>query len=95
MPVDESVIKRVTKEALSEMNLQGCNEPLVNGVPVLGDTIVPTWEVLFSCDNPANENDRLKAKFHIETPSEKSESKIKEEISSELRKQLGGAAGLV
>lgn len=95
MPADEKIIKRLIQEVLSEMNRQDCNVPIVkenqtfqemNGV----SSVVPTWDVVFSCDNPADRNDRHKAKFSIETPPEKSEDEIKAEISSALERQLGG-----
>lgn len=94
MPTDEKTIKRIIQEVLSEMDRQDCNTPVVtesqtfqelNGI----SSVVPAWEVVFSCDNPADRNDRHKAKFSIEMPSERSEDQIKGEISRILEKQLG------
>lgn len=94
MPVDERTIKRLIQEVLSEMNRQDCNVPIVKESQTLQElegvsSVVPTWNVVFSCDNPADRNDRHKAKFRIETPPEKSEGEIKAEISQILERLLG------
>lgn len=94
MPVDEKTIKRLIQEVLSEMNRQGCNTPIVTENQTFQQldgvsSIVPTWEVIFSCDNSADVNNRHKAKFSIESPPEKSEGEIKGEISNILEQQLG------
>jgi hypothetical protein len=94
MPVDEKTIKRLIQEVLSEMNRQDCNVPIVKENQTFQEldgvsSVVPTWDVVFSCDNPADRNDRHKAKFSVETPPEKSEGEIKVEIARILEQQLG------
>ncbi len=94
MSVDEKIIKRIVQEVLGEMNRQDCNVPIVTEKQTfltLEDvsSVVPTWEVVFSCNNPDDETNRAKAKFYIEAPPEKSEAEIKEEVSSVLKYQLG------
>jgi hypothetical protein len=89
MPTDEKTIKHLIQEKLSEMNWQGCNTPVVNENITVGESVVPTWEVVFTCDNPADRNHRHKAKFSIEDPPDKSEDQIKAEISDALEQQLG------
>lgn len=89
MPIDEKTIKRLIQEVLSELNWQGCNTPVVKENITLGESVVPTWDVVFSCDNPADRNHRHKAKFSVEAPPEKSEGEIKAEISGILEQQLG------
>ena len=95
MPVDEKTIKRIVQEVLGEMNRQDCNVPIVTeNQTFLTDedgvgSVVPTWEVVFSCNNPDDETNRAKAKFSIEAPPERSEAEIKAEVSSILKQQLG------
>jgi hypothetical protein len=89
MPADEKTIKRIIQEVLSDMNWQGCNTPIVKENVTFGDSVVPSWDVVFTCDNPDDRNHRHKAKFSVETPPEKSESEIKADISRILEQQLG------
>ena len=94
MPIDEVTIKRMIRDALAEMNFHQCNTPIVkktlidrvlDGVT----TVVPNWEIVFTCDNPEDRNHRHKAKFSVEAPPEKSEHDIQAEISLALKMQLG------
>ena len=93
MTVDEKIIKRIIQEVLLEMNWQDCNVPVITKNSTLQElegysSVVPNWKVVFSCDNPADRNNRHKVEFSIDTPPEKSEDEIKSEISRILRKQL-------
>jgi len=94
MLVDEKTIKRIVQEVLAGMNRKDCNVPIVtkNHTSLTLDgvsNVVPTWEVVFSCNNPNDETNRAKAKFSIEAPPEKSEDEIKAEVSGILQQQLG------
>lgn len=91
--MDEQTIKRIINEALAEMGEDGCNTPIVktNETALTMDGVVessiPGWSVVFSC-NGADVNKRRSVKFEVETPDERSESEIKQEILTKLKLQL-------
>lgn len=94
MSADEKTIKQIVQEALSKMNRRDCNTPVVriNQTILTLDketSIVPTWVVVFSCDNPNDAANRTEVRLSIEAPPEKSEDRIKEEIILGLQGQLG------
>lgn len=93
MSLNEKTIKQIVSEVLAEMKQEDCNTPVVGENQTIQTldgvtTLVPTWEVIFSCENPEDENNRIKAKLSIETPPEKTENQVIEEIREKLKYQL-------
>ena len=91
--MDEQSVKQIIQEVLLELREDGCNTPIVNpnttllSLDGITERSVPGWSVVFSC-NAADIDRRRLIKFEIETPDEKSESEIKQEILATLQRQL-------
>ena len=88
--IDEKMLKEFIKETLNELNRSDCNTPIIregnDSVQLDGVlTVVPKWNILFSCARNDDENDRQKIEFEIEVPSGKSEVEIKKEVSDILK----------